>query len=126
MARYWTSPNSCAYVNDDVYIKLALPQPVPEPQFDKLLKTIVEITRNYAVDMGGVCGRRYRVDDNELEYEDNPIAYVNGQAYVTYTGFIGVYCLCEDQMGAELEADLFAVIKPYNGKLIDYESHGDY
>lgn len=126
MARFWTSPNSCAYVDDDVNIRIAFPQPIPEPDFDVLVNRIIETTRNYAIDNGGVVGKRYRIDDDELTYEDNPIATIDGVQYVTYTGFLKVYCNCDDGQGTSLVEDILADIREYSGQIVDYESHGNY
>lgn len=126
MARFWTSPNSCAYVDDDVNIKIAFPQPIPEPDFDVLMTRIIETTRSYAIDHGGICGKRYRIDEDEICAEDNPTVEIDGLMYVTYTGVISVYCNCEDGQGRELENDLIADIREYEGKIISYESNGNY
>lgn len=125
MARFWTSPNSCAFVDDDVHIKIAFPQPIPEPDFDVLMKRIIETTRNYAIDHGGICGKRYRIDE-DLSTEDNPTVEIESIMYVTYTGFISVYCNCEDGQGHELENDLLADIHECEGRIVSYESNGNY
>lgn len=126
MARFWTSPNSCAFVDDDVNIKIAFPQPIPEPDFDILMDKIIQTTRSYAIDHDGIMGKRYRIDEDDLQYEDNPTVIINGNVYVTYTGFISVYCNCEDGQGIELQEDLLADVRQYSGQIVDYESHGNY
>lgn len=125
MARFWTSPNSCAYVEDRVYITLAFPKPIPEPDFDVLMTRMIETTRGYAIDQGGICGKQYRVDE-DLTCEDNPTVIIDGLQYVSYTGTVSVMCLCEDGKGRELEEDLLADIREYEGRIQDYESHGEF
>lgn len=125
MASYWTSPNSKAYVNDYVYITLAFPEPIPEPDFDILMKRISETVRKYAVDEGGIRGKVYRIDE-DLADEENPTVIIDGLQYVSFTGQIKIMCLCEDRQGEELREDLMWDIREYCGQVADYEANGDY
>ncbi len=126
MASFWTSPNSKAYVNDYVYITLAFPKPIPEPDFDVLTQRIIETVRGYAVDEGGIRGKVYNIDEDDLEYEDNPTCIIDGLQYVSYTGRIKLMCLCEDQKGEDMREDLVADIREYEGRIESYETYGDY
>lgn len=126
MARFWTSPNSTAYVDDDVFIKIAFPEPIPEPDFDVLMTRIIETTRGYARDNGGIVGKRYRIDDDDMTCEENPTAIIDGLQYVTYTGILSIFCNCEDGQGEELQNDLMADIREYSGQIVSYEACGNY
>ena len=125
MASYWTSPNSKAYVNDYVYITLTFPDPIPEPDFDVLMKRISETVRGYAIDEGGIRGKVYRIDEDLID-EDNPTVIIDGLQYVSYTGQIKIMCLCEDRKGEDLREDLVWDIREYSGQITDYEANGDY
>jgi len=126
MARFWTSPNSTAYVDDDVFIKIAFPEPIPEPDFDVLIQRIIETTRNYAIDHDGICGKRYNIIDDEMTCEENPTVIIDGLQYVTYTGILTVFCNCEDQQGESLREDLLTDCREYNGQIVSYEACGNY
>lgn len=126
MARFWTSPNSCAYVDDEVFITVEFPQPIPEPDFDILFEKLTETARSYAVENGGIVGKRYRIDEDELEYEDNPTVIIDGLQYVTYTGTISIFCQCEHGESEGLTGDIEYYISPYQGRIKDFESHGCY
>lgn len=125
MASYWTSPNSKAYVNDYVYITLAFPEPIPEPDFDVLMQRMIQTVRGYAVDEGGIRGKVYRIDEDLVD-EDNPTVIIDGLQYVSFTGRVEIMCLCEDQQGENLREDLFSDIREYNGRIESYEANGDY
>lgn len=125
MASYWTSPNSKAYVDDYVYVTLAFPEPIPEPDYDCLMKRIIETARGYAVDEGGIRGKVYNITE-DVSCEDNPTVILDGLQYVTYTGFIKVMCLCKDSEGENLREDLIMDIREFSGRITDYEVHGDY
>ena len=125
MASFWTSPNSKAYVDDYVYITLAFPEPIPEPDYDCLMKRIIETVRGYAVDEGGIRGKVYRIDE-DLADEDNPTVIIDGLQYVSFTGRIKIMCLCEDRKGEDLRYDLETDIREFCGRVEDYEAHGDY
>lgn len=125
MASFWTSPNSKAYVNDYVYITLALPEPIPEPDYDVLMKRIIETVHGYAVDEGGIRGKVYRIDEDLVD-EDNPTVIIDGLQYVSFTGRIKIMCLCEDQKGEDMREDLVADIREYSGRIESYEACGDY
>lgn len=126
MARFWTSPNSSAYVDDNVFIKIAFPEPIPEPDFDVLMTRIIETTRGYARENGGIVGKRYRIDDYDMTCEENPTIIIDGLQYVTYTGILSIFCNTEDGQGEELQNDLMADIREYCGQIISYEACGNY
>lgn len=126
MARFWTSPNSCAYVPDYVFITVQFPQPVPEPDFDVLTADLIKTARNFAIDEGGPIGRRYRLDEDDMICEDNPTVIIDGLQYVTYTGNVKIMCYCEHGDAENLENEIAYLIKDVNGKIIDTEIIGDY
>lgn len=126
MARFWTSPNSMASVDDDVNIKIAFPEPIPEPDFDVLIARIVKTTRRYALDNGGIVGKRYRIDDDDMTCDENPTVIIDGLQYVTYSGILSIFCNCEDGQGEELREDLLSDICEYSGQIIGYEACGNY
>lgn len=126
MAKFWSSPNRCGYVPDEVWLKVEIVKPVPEPDFDIIMEKLNEAVRYYAIDEGGVLGKRYRIDEDELEYEDNPTVLINGLMYVTYTGTIELFCMCEDGKDEDLEADVLNVLAPCEGRIVSKEVHGCY
>lgn len=121
MGRYWTSPSSCAYVDDYVYLTINFPQPVPEPSFDILFEKILEIARYFAIEHGGVFGKRYRVDEDDLYYEDNPIVNIDGKDYVTYTGNIRVMTNCEDGEADSFIYEIEDYLKKVGGVITETE-----
>ena len=125
MASFWTSPNSKAYVNDYFYITLTFPEPIPEPDYNCLMKRIIETVRGYAVDEGGIRGKVYRIDEDLVD-EDNPTVIIDGLQYVSFTGHIKIMCLCEDGKGEELLESLVWDIREYKGQVAEYEAVGDY
>lgn len=128
MARYWTSPNSCAYVDDYVYATINFPQPVPEPDMDKLFEKLLTIARRYAIDRGGagIFNKRYRIDEDDLCSEDNPIATINGVDYVTYTGNIQVMTNCEDGDAGNFTSEIEDELRQYNARVTQIEIVGNY
>lgn len=126
MARFWSSPNRCGYVPDEVWLKVEITKPVPEPDFDIISEKLNQAVKYYAIDEGGVTGKHYRIDEDELEYKDNPTVLINGLMYVTYTGTIEIYCLCEDGQDEDLEADVLNVLAPCEGRIVSKEVHGYY
>lgn len=125
MASFWTSPNSKAFVNDYVYIMLAFPEPIPEPDFDVLMQRMIQTVRGYAVDEGGIRGKVYRINEDLVD-EDNPTVIIDGLQYVSFTGRVEIMCLCEDQQGENLREDLLSDIREYSGRVESYEANGDY
>ena len=126
MSRFWTSPNDVAYVDDDVFIKIAFPIAIPEPDFDVLLQRIIETTRRYAFDNGGIVGKRYNIDDSELTCEENPTVIIDGLQYVSYTGILTVFCNCEDGQAESLREDLLTDCREYSGQIVSFEVDGNY
>lgn len=125
MSRFWTSPNSCVYVPDYVYITISLKQAIPEPDYDSLISNLDELAHNHAIDQGGVVGRRYRVDEDVI-YEDNPIATIDGVDYVTYTGELKVMCYAEDSDAHELLNEVAWIVKDYGACITQTEICGDF
>lgn len=125
MSRFWTSPNSCVYVPDYIYITVALKQAIPEPDYDSLISKLNEIARNHAIDQGGVVGRRYRIDEDVVD-EGNPIAKIGGVDYVTYTGEIKIMCYAENSDGEELLSEIDWIAKDYGACITQTEICGDF
>lgn len=124
MARMWTSRSTCEYIDDYVDITVDLPNPIPEPDYDKMLGEIETITRDYAVDQGGIVGREYRIDEDLND--DNPTVIRDGLLYVSFTGKINIFCRCEHRKGLDLSEDIGSVVWAYGGLVSDYDSHGAY
>lgn len=127
MSRFWTSSNSCAYVNDYVHITIEIPQPVPEPEFDVFIRELNTDCFNNCIDEKSPWGGRWHVNsDFDITCEDNPIATIDGKDYVTYTGKIKVMGYCEHGLADDLIYDVELTARDYGAKIIDIDIIADY
>lgn len=113
MSRIWTSRKDCLYVPDFVYVTAQFTNPIPEPDMDKLIADFLEIASDYATN------KHYRVDADDMSYDETDAIEANGIIVQCLTGNIVAMARCEHGDGPDFVDKIDYEAGKAGGRVID-------